>query len=514
MTSDLVKSDIPSEVVEKTPERVKWENTLKELDREISIDEVIEILGSTVKHDDENKAITFLTMLLTYTDSDQINLGFLAESSTGKSYIPLELAQYFPQEDVKKLGYASPTAFFHEQGEWVVDQDDRRDVKAEEKHKVKIVDLKQKVLLFLDQPHDQLLQRLRSLLSHDDKEIRFEITDKTEKFGIKTKKVIIQGFPTVIFCSAKFGMQDQEKTRLLLLSPEISQEKLRESILLRIAKECDREEFKRRMLQDAKRNLLASRVDAIRDSHIKHVKIPDDLKSEIYQQFMEDHPNLTPRNQRDISRLLAIVKGHALLNFMHRKKEGEDTILANFLDVEVGFRLYYTISKANELGLSPEIYNVFQKIKPRIGALGISYLEFQQAYYREFHKPLGYDSAKTILKTIAGIGQLSETVDPQDKRIARYVVVEPEIYGAQGGGKTENQEESPPGETPYCFAKLERLSHTQGICSQCGSKGSLDYVATTHSDEKRYFCGACGRKLEDEIHSHKKELIEKCSTKS
>ena len=63
----------------------------------ISIDDLIDILGSTVKHDDVNKAITFLAMLLTYTDQDQINIGFLAESSSGKSYIPLELSAYFPK---------------------------------------------------------------------------------------------------------------------------------------------------------------------------------------------------------------------------------------------------------------------------------------------------------------------------------------------------------------------------------------------------------------------------------
>jgi aspartate carbamoyltransferase regulatory subunit len=84
--------------------------------KELTVDDLVSILGSTVKHDNENKAITFLVMLLTYTEEDQINLGFLAESSTGKSYIPLELSWYFPEEDVIKLGYASPTAFFHDYG--------------------------------------------------------------------------------------------------------------------------------------------------------------------------------------------------------------------------------------------------------------------------------------------------------------------------------------------------------------------------------------------------------------
>jgi len=311
----LTISDVPLGLPrEKTPKRILWEQSLKELNKPLTVNDLIEILGSTVKHDNENKVITFLTMLLTYTNSDQTNIGFLAESSTGKSYLPLELSWFFPKEDILKLGYASPTAFFHQQGEWQTDLGDKRDVEESKKRKVKYIDLCQKILLFLDQPHDQLLQRLRSLLSHDDKEIIFEITDKTEKYGLRTKKVVIRGFPTVIFCSAQFGMEQQEKTRLLLLSPETNQEKLRESIFFKIERESNREAFYKRMEEDSNRRLLAQRVEDVKNARIKHINIPEELRRQIYQQFLKDHRYLIPRNQRDISRLLAIIKGHTLLN--------------------------------------------------------------------------------------------------------------------------------------------------------------------------------------------------------
>ncbi|MEM3551655.1 MAG: hypothetical protein QXV01_11265, partial [Candidatus Bathyarchaeia archaeon] len=251
----------------------------EDVNKTLTIDDLIQILGSTVKHDDENKAITFLAMLLTYTEEDQINIGFLAESSTGKSYIPLELSWYFPPADIIRLGYASPTAFFHDYGVLMhkegipvnfemkpnkaaikedleiekgeVSKDDVESVYKREIRRWKellkgsyyMVDLHQKILIFLDMPHDLLLQRLRSLLSHDDREIVLKITDKREKGGLRTKTIVIRGYPTVLFCSAKFSIADQEKTRLLLLSPEISQEKLKETIALRIERESDREAF-------------------------------------------------------------------------------------------------------------------------------------------------------------------------------------------------------------------------------------------------------------------------------
>ncbi|MEM2440535.1 MAG: hypothetical protein QXK93_06970 [Candidatus Bathyarchaeia archaeon] len=446
---------MPFKVNNETPIFISEEPAVKSL----TIDDLINILGSTVKHDDENKAITFLTMLLTYTEEDQINLGFLAESSTGKSYIPLELSWYFPSEDIIKLGYASPTAFFHDYGvlmhrggvpvnfemkpnKAAIKEDlevEKGNVSKEEleaayrremrrwkellKGSYYLVNLHQKIIIFLDMPHDMLLQRLRSLLSHDDREVVLKITDKREKGGLRTKTVVIRGFPTVIFCSAKFSIAEQEKTRLLLLSPEISQEKLRESIALKIERESDREAFYKRMAEDPQRLSLKQRVEHIKAARIKYVKIPEERRSQIYIQFLEDHKYLIPRHQRDISRLLAIIKAHALLNFMYRKREG-DTIIVNDDDIEAGFRLYYAVSKANEIGLSPELFSVYEKIKPYFNDGGLTILEFQGVYYREFFKPLGYDSARKILKTLESVGLLYSKPDLNDKRMPRYFVFE------------------------------------------------------------------------------------------
>lgn len=395
---------------------------LRELDQPITVDELKDILGSTVKHDDDNKAICFLDMCLNYTEDDQTNVGFLAESSTGKSYIPLELSNYFPNVDVIKLGYASPQTFFYENGILLPDPTDTRDVEDEKKRKIRIVDLHQKILIFMDQPHDQLLQRLRSLLSHDDKKIVSKLVNKREKSGNRTETVIIEGFPTVIFCSARFNMQDQEKTRLLLLSPEINQEKLRESLALKIDKESDREAFQKRMDEDPRRQFLGTRIERIKHAGIKYINIPEQYREQIYRQFTEQHRFLIPRHTRDISRLISIIKGHALLNFMHRER-ADDTIIASLEDVEVGFRLYNSVSEANEKGLSPEIYNIYQKLRKYIedSENGITRKDFQKFYFQEFHKTIGRDSVSNILKTWENVGLILEQPDPIDRRFLRYV---------------------------------------------------------------------------------------------
>jgi hypothetical protein len=440
---------------------------LNEADKKLTVEDVIDILGSTVKHDDQNKAITSLSMLLTYTNEDQLNLGFLAESSSGKSYIPLELSNYFPSEDVIKLGYASPTAFFHDYGvlmhkegipvnfemkptkekvkedlEFEKDNPSREDVETAYKRKMRewrellkgsyyLVDLHQKILIFLDMPHDLLLQRLRSLLSHDDNLIALKITDKRDRGGLRTKTIVVKGFPTVIFCSAKFTLADQEKTRLLLLSPEISQEKLRESIALKIEKEADREAWQKRLMEDPERQMLIERVKRIKEAKIGNIVIPEEYREFIYRKFEEDHKFLAPRHQRDIGRLLALIKAHALLNFMHRKRV-DNSIVIEQEDVEAGFYLYYGISEANEMGLSPEIYDIYQKTKSYIPEEGITINDFQKAYFKEYHKPLGLKRSSEILNILATCGLLLEDSDKEDKRKKRYLLPEKNLPPSEG----------------------------------------------------------------------------------
>ena len=191
---------------EKETFRRRQEN--KEKFPPLTVERLTDVLSLTIKEDRINKLITFLAFLSAYTEDSQFNISFNAPSSSGKSYIPIEVAALFPKEDVMKVGYCSPTAFFHDKGIYNKEREGY------------FMDLQRKILIFLDQPHTLLLAHLRPLLSHDEKEIRIKITDKSQKFGLKTKNVFVVGYPSVVFCSAGLKIDEQEATRFLLLSPE------------------------------------------------------------------------------------------------------------------------------------------------------------------------------------------------------------------------------------------------------------------------------------------------------
>lgn len=385
----------------------------------LSSQELVEILGLTIKQDEENKIVTFLCEISAFTENTQFNISYNAPSSTGKSYIPTEIARLFPEEDVVEIGYCSPTAFFHDVGE----QDEKRKGCI-------IVDLSRKILIFLDQPHTQLLERLRPLLSHDKKEISIKITDKNQKQGLRTKNVILRGFPSVIFCTAGLRIDEQEATRFLLLSPEVNREKIRQGILESIKKEADAESYKSWLDENPERKLLKERIRAIKLEGIREIKIVSYQK--VTDRFLSENKALKPRHQRDIKRLTSLIKSFALINLWWREKNGT-TITANEDDIEQAFKVWNAISASQELNLPPYIYNLYQEVILKVWndknsngskgfveemkLLGLSRQELIQKHFEVYGRMLDTNQLRQqILPMLETAGLIVQEADQSDKR--------------------------------------------------------------------------------------------------
>lgn len=322
------------------------ETTMEKEFEPITTATLIAILGQTIKRDDINKLIAFLAMLSVYTEDSQLNISFNAPSSSGKSFIPLEICQLFPKEDVIQVGYCSPTAFFHQVGTY------------DKEKQGYIVDLSQKILIFLDQPHTLLLQHLRPMLSHDKKEILLKITDKSQKAGLRTKNIYLIGYPVVFFCTAGLMLDEQEATRFLLLSPEISQEKIREAIYEKIRKESAVSTYNDLVETDPLRLKLKERIQTIKQLRLTEIRIGSKKIDELFFQRVK---TLKPRHQRDIGRILSLVKIFTLLNAWDRKQI-EGIVYADDSDVEESFKLWDVIAESQELNLPPYILNLYKDV--------------------------------------------------------------------------------------------------------------------------------------------------------
>ncbi len=385
-------------------------STQKPKFKPFDVQDLIDVLGLTIKKDEANKVVTFLCQLSAYSENAQFNVSYNAPSSTGKSYIPTEIARLFPREDVIELAYCSPTAFFHDVGKYDKTLNGYR------------VDLSRKILIFLDQPHNDLLARLRPLLSHDRKEIMLKITDKSQKMGLRTKNILMRGFPAVIFCTAGLQIDEQEATRFLLLSPEVNQEKIRASILASIQKEANRDLYNKALETSLPRQELTVRIRAIRDEGIEEIRIG--FQDEVEKRFFADRHVLKPRHQRDIKRITALIKCFALLNLWWREREGS-TITANQNDINDAFAIWERIGVSQELNLPPYIYNLYTEVilaawndKIQAGRKsGLTRNDIAKKYYEVFEQMLDITKFRQqILPMLETAGLVYQEADLVDKR--------------------------------------------------------------------------------------------------
>ena len=365
--------------------------------KEITLQDVYSALDTTIKRDQTSKGITLLCMLNAQTEDDSFNIMYSASSSTGKTYIPEEIAAYFPDAEIVEYAEASPTSFFHMNGTLVIEREDRyerlsdvikpleeeleelqankdrgkgenqrvRELKAEisklRKEALILVDLEGKIVIFLDQPNVMLLKKLRSFLSHDKKELRIAITDSTGHGGHRTKVVILRGFASVVFCTSSMDYSEQENNRTFMLSPESDLPKIEDALKLLDARLSDREKFKQRLLSNDQRQSLVFRIEMIRSTGVRKIVTEEGV---ILERFRGAHKHLQPRAARDMTRIFALSYGHALLNLFNRKRTGDElsTIKAEACDVDAAFSLYEPIMQSNELGLSPEAYSIYNDV--------------------------------------------------------------------------------------------------------------------------------------------------------
>ena len=99
-----------------------------------------------------------------------------------------------------------------------------------------LIDLSGKILVFLEPPQKEVWDILKPILSHDSPEIEFPFVNQTDREGHQTKEVVVRGWPSCIFCSAKdesnWPIWPEIKSRFLITSPNMIPKKYKESTKL------------------------------------------------------------------------------------------------------------------------------------------------------------------------------------------------------------------------------------------------------------------------------------------
>lgn len=304
------------------------------------------------------------------------------------------------------------------------------------------MNLSRKILIFLDQPHTLLLQHLRPLLSHDKKEISLKITDKNQRFGLRTKNITLIGYPVVIFCTSGLSIDEQEATRFILLSPEIDREKIREAIFAKIIRESDQSAFLDTIESDPNRLKLKNRILAIKNANIKEIRIGNPAL--LQQMFFQKTKVLKPRHQRDIARIINLTKVLALLNLWFREKDG-DILIASDDDIREAFKIWEPISESQELNLPPYVFNLYKDVivagyaeKNRgigsgVTGIGLDRKDITKKHFEVYHRFISDEQLrKQIIPMLESAGLIFQEQDTVDKR---KVLVYPTMLSPISQGK-------------------------------------------------------------------------------
>jgi len=312
---------------------------------EMSLQDVVDILALTIKHDDDNKLITFLAMLSAYTDDSQLNISFNAASSTGKSFTAIQVATLFPEADKIELSGASPTSFYHGEGVYIKELD------------AKMVLLERKILLFYEQPNPDLQAKLRAVLSHDQRELHYRITNKDKKGANRAEEIIIRGFPATVFCSAGLRLDEQETTRAILLSPEITAEKIQAGVSQNMQRGANRAEYDAKLEANGERRVLKDRILAIAREQVDDIIVPNPEK--ILQRFNDRFKKAKPRHMRDADHLMSLIKSATLLNVWHRQRP-DGLIVASQSDIDQVFELWGRLIEAQDMNVPPAVMSIYK----------------------------------------------------------------------------------------------------------------------------------------------------------
>ncbi len=332
-----------------------------------------------------------------------INLAVLGRASIGKTFVATNILQYVPEEYVVYLGDMSPTALVHESGTY------------DEQREETIVDLQKKILAFMETPNPATLGRLKPLLSHDRFETTFKITDRTTSGKHRTKTVRLRGFPSVILCSAQTTLTNEEqRTRWLSLTPEISEEKTRKSIM-KMAKAYDNtintDEEKREI------ELFHNVFEVLAFYYPLDVIIP-------YAEILASHFEFTdPSAPRLFMWICNLIKANATLHMFQRKKDKKGKIIANLEDLKEIVGLAPVFITPTVKGVSGDAWLLYQALRDKKGR------EFATVdLINETKIILGDLDEKTIrnryIAMLVNKGLLFEWEDPSDRRKNIYKVVE------------------------------------------------------------------------------------------
>ncbi len=353
------------------------------------LDYVTKIVLLEAKRENRLTNQLLITKLSAYS-KNPINLLINAPSGVGKNYVINKVAAVFPKSDISVLSGMTEKALFHRKGELVVwneeteqhesieeklsalndaifdkeselslekDKEVKQDLKSKIKelekarrdllkNSKKLIDLENKILVFLDTPPERLIIQMLPLLSHDEYEIQYEYTDTHN--GITTQTNVLRGWPVVIIAQAldysDSPRYNEIQRRFITTNPAMSLDKFNDAV----NHICDMGSVPDEIYQ----------ADVVSD---KEKDIARDIIQGLKEQILHINENIKPGKKNVITPFKELLKSSL------PKVKAEDMTRANRINAYLGIlpSIYFSNRPRLEVYKDGEEDNVLSKsIRP------------------------------------------------------------------------------------------------------------------------------------------------------
>ena len=411
---------------------------------------VSRILDKKIKKEEKNKLIVLFTYLSAY-GSNPLNLFLKGESSIGKTYLAKSVAEYFPDEDVWFIGDMSPKALIHEHGRF-------------ENGKM-YVSLRNKILVFLESPRKETLDMLKPILSHDRTEIEYKIADKNSSGKLQTKSVIIEGWPSTIFCTTDLRVLEELSTRSLLTTPESTQEKIGKVL-----------EYKGKKYARPWEEMKLDAHEILFRNALKLLKTKKEVCIPYADELQKRQPTSEPRVMRDFDKLMELIRMSA---FLHQYKRPsfkleingctKEFIIATECDYIIGVELFDHVRETTVTGLPQPVLDFYEKVVSSLDQ--ITYSSMMKKFKEVYGKLIGRDKLRRkYVDPLETVGWLDEDKDPSD---GRQKIFERCIDANDDSRNIRNCTQLVFKDTFSEYKLKENLKDIERVCAQ---NGGCDYI--------------------------------------
>jgi len=369
MANKIANKDVDKIEDENPEEDVEFRHSVDEIKKFLKNKKILYDIDYIIRHSreevvvgEESNLMLFFLAMMSRCARHPVNIEFVGQSSSGKTFLVLAASKAFHEKDKIVLSGASAEVL-------------KYDVTYVTDDGIKVVDVDKKILIVLEKEESSdFVKKLKPILSHDEKYFDFKVVEKTAEGMRRTNLYRIKGWPAFITMTIQNPNDVEQLTRELLASTDTSKEKIEQVI----------ESIIDRATSLPSDGVVDDRVSLLQDAMTSFDRV------RVYNPFFRLIAGVIPKDDvkmfRDLIKFISLVESMTILHKENRLKavvNGEEVYISTLEDNILTFSIIDRVFRATFLGIPEQAYEVYKYLSEMAARgkplRGTSILEYMRA---------------------------------------------------------------------------------------------------------------------------------------